>query len=78
AIFLLSPDMEFPGSGVEKLSTINYKDMFFQYKKMLIMKWDTRRIKNIMASTNNHVFGAAKLSTLDPAGGEDFQRRSIE
>lgn len=39
---------------------------------MLVMKWDTRRIKNIMASIDNHVFGAAKLSTLNPAGGEDF------
>ncbi|KAG1886829.1 uncharacterized protein F5891DRAFT_923654, partial [Suillus fuscotomentosus] len=72
AIFLLSPDTEFPGLGVGKSSTINYKDLFFQYKKMLIMKWDTRRIKNIVASIDNHVFGAAKLSTLNPAGGEDF------
>ncbi|KAG1771614.1 hypothetical protein EV702DRAFT_1201936 [Suillus placidus] len=72
AIFLLSPDTEFPGSGAGKSSTINYKDLFYQYKKMLVMKWDTRRIKNIVDSTNNHVFGAAKLSTLNPAGGEDF------
>ncbi|KAG2150194.1 hypothetical protein BD769DRAFT_1339560, partial [Suillus cothurnatus] len=72
AIFLLSPDSEFPGSGVGKSSTISYKDLFFQYKKMLITKWDMRRIKNIMASINNHIFGAAKLSTLNPAGGEDF------
>ncbi|KAG2103790.1 uncharacterized protein F5147DRAFT_534647, partial [Suillus discolor] len=72
AIFLLSPDSEFPGSGVGKSSTISYKDLFFQYKKMLITKWDTRRIKNIMVSINNHIFGTAKLSTLNPAGGEDF------
>lgn len=39
---------------------------------MLIMKWDTRRIKNIVASIDSHVFGAAKLSTLNLAGGEDF------
>lgn len=44
---------------------------------MLIMKWDTRRIKNIVASIDSHVFGAAKLSTLNPAGGEDFPTRSI-
>ncbi|KAG1725031.1 hypothetical protein EDB19DRAFT_1833934 [Suillus lakei] len=72
AIFLLSPDSEFPGSGVGKSLTISYKDLFFQYKKMLITKWDTRCIKNIMASINNHIFGATKLSTLNPTGGEDF------
>ncbi|KAG2122853.1 hypothetical protein BD769DRAFT_1670481 [Suillus cothurnatus] len=31
-IFLLSPDTEFPGSGVGKLSTINYKDLFFNIR----------------------------------------------
>jgi hypothetical protein len=41
-IFLLSPDTEFPGSGVGKSSTINYKDLFFQYKKLLITKWETK------------------------------------
>ncbi|KAG1888649.1 hypothetical protein F4604DRAFT_1530314, partial [Suillus subluteus] len=72
AIFLLSPDTEFPGSGVGKSSMINYRDLFFQYKKMLVSKWDTRRIKNIIASIENHIFGTAKCSTLNPAGGEDF------
>ncbi|KAG1758944.1 hypothetical protein EDD22DRAFT_996589 [Suillus occidentalis] len=72
-IFLLSPDTEFPGSGVGKSSTINYKDLFFQYKKLLITKWETKRIKTIVTNINRYVFGAAKLSTLmDPAGAEDF------
>ncbi|KAG0695444.1 hypothetical protein DFH29DRAFT_814167, partial [Suillus ampliporus] len=71
-IFLLSPNTEFPDSGVGKSATINYKDLLFQYKKTLVMKWDTRCIKNIMASINNHIFGVAKLSTLNPTGGEDF------
>ncbi|KAG2047844.1 hypothetical protein BDR06DRAFT_846682, partial [Suillus hirtellus] len=72
AIFLLSPDMEFPGSGVGKSSTINYRDLFFQYKKLLVMKWDMRCIKNIMTSIDNHIFGAVKLSTFHLTGGEDF------
>ncbi|KAG1762611.1 hypothetical protein EDD22DRAFT_1026726 [Suillus occidentalis] len=72
-IFLLSPDTEFPGSGVGKSSTINYKDLFFQYKKLLITKWETKRIKTIVTNINRYVFGAAKLSTsMDPAGAEDF------
>ncbi|KAG1862821.1 hypothetical protein DFJ58DRAFT_725304 [Suillus subalutaceus] len=60
AIFLLSPDTEFPGSGVGKSSTLNYKDLFFQYKKLLIAKWGTKRIKTIVTNINNHVFGGAK------------------
>ncbi|KAG1879751.1 hypothetical protein F4604DRAFT_1522489, partial [Suillus subluteus] len=73
AIFLLSPDTEFPGSGVGKLSTLNYKDLFFQYKKLLIAKWGTKRIKTIVTNINNHVFGGAKSpSTLESAGAEDF------
>ncbi|KAG1907528.1 uncharacterized protein F5891DRAFT_1180531 [Suillus fuscotomentosus] len=68
AIFLLSPDTEFLGSGVGKLSTINYRDLFFQYKKLLVMKWDMRHIKNIVTSIDNHIFGTAKLSTFHLAG----------
>ncbi|KAG1899551.1 uncharacterized protein F5891DRAFT_981076 [Suillus fuscotomentosus] len=64
AIFLLSPDTEFLGSRVGKLSTINYRDLFFQYKKLLVMKWDMRHIKNIVTSIDNHIFGTAKLSTF--------------
>ncbi|KAG2064716.1 hypothetical protein BDR04DRAFT_1162244 [Suillus decipiens] len=71
-IFLLSPDPEFPGSGVGKSSMINYKDLFFQYKKMLITKWDTRCIKNIITSIDNYIFDAVKFSTLNPASGKDF------
>ncbi|KAG1797524.1 uncharacterized protein BJ212DRAFT_1274731 [Suillus subaureus] len=72
AIFLLSPDTEFLGSGVGKSLTINYKDIFLQYKKMLIIKWYTKHIESIVASINSYIFGAAKLSTLNPTGSEDF------
>ncbi|KAG1800595.1 uncharacterized protein BJ212DRAFT_1198703, partial [Suillus subaureus] len=73
AIFLLSPDTEFPGSGVGKSSTLNYKDLFFQYKKLLIVKWGMKWIKTIVTNINNHVFGGAKSpSTLESAGTEDF------
>ncbi|KAG2037926.1 hypothetical protein BDR03DRAFT_838096, partial [Suillus americanus] len=73
AIFLLSPDTEFPGLGVGKSSTLNYKDLFFQYKKLLIAKWGTKQIKTIVTNINNHVFGGAKSpSTLESAGREDF------
>ncbi|KAG1751723.1 hypothetical protein EDB19DRAFT_1903667 [Suillus lakei] len=35
-IFLLSPDTEFQKSGLGKSSGINYKDLFYHYKKLLL------------------------------------------
>ncbi|OAX43058.1 hypothetical protein K503DRAFT_796600 [Rhizopogon vinicolor AM-OR11-026] len=72
AIFLLSPDSEFQKSGVGKTSGINYKVLFFQYKKLLIIKWDNPRIQTIVQSINCQVFGAAKASISDSTGQEDF------
>lgn len=48
AIFLLSPDTEFQKLGTGKSSGINYKDLFFHYKKLLLTKWDSRRIQTIV------------------------------
>ncbi|KAG2085139.1 hypothetical protein BD769DRAFT_1681804 [Suillus cothurnatus] len=56
AIFLLSPDSEFPGSGVGKSSTIMGHEAHQEYH----------------GQYQQPHFGAAKLSTLNPAGGEDF------
>ncbi|KAG1888601.1 hypothetical protein F4604DRAFT_1915604 [Suillus subluteus] len=65
--------LSFQVQGVGKSSTLNYKDLFFQYKKLLIVKWGTKRIKTIVTNINNHVFGGAKSpSTLESAGAEDF------
>ncbi|KAG2349790.1 hypothetical protein BDR05DRAFT_994781 [Suillus weaverae] len=48
AIFLLSPDTEFQKLGTGKSSGINYKDLFFHYKKLLLTKWDSHRIQTIV------------------------------
>ncbi|KAG2751662.1 hypothetical protein P692DRAFT_20706225, partial [Suillus brevipes Sb2] len=63
AIFLLSPDTEFQKSGTGKSSGINYKDLFFHYKKLLLTKWDSRRIQTIVQNIDRAVFGSAKSST---------------
>jgi hypothetical protein len=63
AIFLLSPDTEFQKSGTGKSSSINYKDLFFHYKKLLLTKWDSRRIQTIVQNIDRAVFGSAKSST---------------
>ncbi|KAG2155156.1 uncharacterized protein EDB93DRAFT_1062714, partial [Suillus bovinus] len=60
AIFLFSPDTEFLSSGLGKKSNINYKNLFYNYKKILIVKWSTRHILSIVANINCYVFKAVK------------------
>ncbi|KAG2118281.1 hypothetical protein BD769DRAFT_1337912, partial [Suillus cothurnatus] len=64
-IFFLSPDTEFSGSGVGKKSNINYKELFYNYKRVLVTKWKSKRIEEIVAKINNYVFGAARTSTIN-------------
>ncbi|KAG0707970.1 hypothetical protein DFH29DRAFT_796023 [Suillus ampliporus] len=65
-IFFLSPDTEFSGPGVGKKSNINYKELFYNYKRVLVTKWKSKRIKEIVTKINNYVFGAAaRTSTID-------------
>ncbi|KAG0699083.1 hypothetical protein DFH29DRAFT_877566 [Suillus ampliporus] len=71
AIFLLSPDTEFSSTGIGKRSTISYKELFFNYKKVLVTKWHTKRIIQIVTNINHFIFKAARPSTLDSAGHED-------
>ncbi|KAG0691606.1 hypothetical protein DFH29DRAFT_819330 [Suillus ampliporus] len=71
AIFLLSPDTEFSSTGIGKRSTISYKELFFNYKKVLVMKWHTKRIIQIVTNINHFIFKAAWPSTLDSAGHKD-------
>ncbi|KIK38194.1 hypothetical protein CY34DRAFT_59734, partial [Suillus luteus UH-Slu-Lm8-n1] len=76
AIFLLSPDTEFQKSGTGKSSGINYKDLFFHYKKLLLTKWDSRRIQTIVQNIDREVFGSAK-SSASAATQEDHSSEVI-
>ncbi|KAG2350135.1 hypothetical protein BDR05DRAFT_942668 [Suillus weaverae] len=76
SIFLLLPDTEFQKSGLGKSSGINYKDLFFHYKKLLLMKWDSRRIQTIVQNINQDVFGSMK-SSASAAGQEDHSSEII-
>ncbi|KAG1735251.1 hypothetical protein EDD22DRAFT_787730, partial [Suillus occidentalis] len=60
AIFLISPDTEFSSTGIGKKSNINYKNLFFHYKKILVTKWTTKRIAAIVTNINKYIFNAVK------------------
>ncbi|KAG1745378.1 uncharacterized protein EDB91DRAFT_1049942 [Suillus paluster] len=65
-IFFLSPDTEFSGSGVGKKSNISYKELFYNYKRVLVTKWKSKCIEEIVTKINNYVFSAAaRTSTID-------------
>ncbi|KAG1783949.1 hypothetical protein EV702DRAFT_1190955 [Suillus placidus] len=72
AIFLLSPDIEFLSTGIGKRSTISYKDLFFTYKKVLVTKWKTKHIVQIVTNIDHYIFKAARPSALDSAVHEYF------
>ncbi|KAG1735008.1 hypothetical protein EDB19DRAFT_1910854 [Suillus lakei] len=76
AIFLLSPDTEFQKSGTGKSSGINYKDLFFHYKKLLLTKWDSCCIQTIVQNIDREVFGSAK-SSASAATQEDHSSEVI-
>ncbi|KAG1884305.1 hypothetical protein F4604DRAFT_1548781, partial [Suillus subluteus] len=70
-IFLLFPNTEFSSSGIGKKSNINYKNLFFHYKKVLFTKWTMRRIIAIVTNINHYIFSAAKASALESVEQED-------
>ncbi|KAI6115875.1 hypothetical protein F5141DRAFT_1000943 [Pisolithus sp. B1] len=55
-MFMLSPDSEFPGSGIGQTSKINYFEVFCGYKWVLIMKWIDPHIQKIAGKLNSFVF----------------------
>ncbi|KAG1843287.1 hypothetical protein DFJ58DRAFT_665430, partial [Suillus subalutaceus] len=67
AIFLLSPDTEFSSSGLGKKSSINYKTLFYNYKKVLVLKWTTKHVVSIVANINRYIFEAARGPAVDLA-----------
>ncbi|KAG1819630.1 uncharacterized protein BJ212DRAFT_1213044, partial [Suillus subaureus] len=76
SIFLLSPDTEFQKSGLGKSSNINYKDLFFHYKKLLLTKWDSHHIQIIVQNINQDIFSSTKFST-SAVGQEDHSSKII-
>ncbi|KAG2034407.1 hypothetical protein BDR03DRAFT_842599, partial [Suillus americanus] len=76
-IFLLSPDTKFQKSGLGKSSGINYKDLFYHYKKLLLTKLDSHHIQTIIQNINREVFSSAKSSASGLAGQEDHSSEVI-
>ncbi|KAJ8581863.1 hypothetical protein M405DRAFT_706598, partial [Rhizopogon salebrosus TDB-379] len=78
-IFLLSPDQQFPGSGVGTISSISYSAVFRTVKRFFVAQWAHPRVQAIVKNINNYVFmgtdeAAHDLSTNtdDAAGKEDL------
>ncbi|KAG1736664.1 uncharacterized protein EDB91DRAFT_1017634, partial [Suillus paluster] len=71
AIFLLSPDMVFSQDGHGKSSGIQYKNLFYSFKKILVCCWDAPYLTKIRCHIEGHIFGAAKLP-VDAPDGKDF------
>lgn len=70
-IFLLSPNTEFLSTGISKRLTLNYKELFFTYKKVLVLKWNTKHIIQIISNINHYIFKSAQSSNLESAGQEN-------
>jgi hypothetical protein len=78
-IFLLSPDQQFPGSGVGTISLISYSTVFRTVKRFFVAQWAHPRVQAITKNIDDYVFmgvdeTAHDLSTNadDAAGKEDF------
>ncbi|OJA09081.1 hypothetical protein AZE42_11097 [Rhizopogon vesiculosus] len=76
-IFLLSPDQQFPGSGVGATSSISYSTVFRAVKRFFVMKWAHSRVQAIVKNMNDYIFENIDQTTHDAdhtqaAGMEDF------
>ncbi|KAG2109190.1 hypothetical protein BD769DRAFT_1337437, partial [Suillus cothurnatus] len=76
-IFLLSPDQQFPGSGVGATSSISYCTVFRTVKQFFISQWAHPRVQAIVKNMNDYVFDNIDKTAHDAddtqaAGTEDF------
>ncbi|KAG1802713.1 uncharacterized protein HD556DRAFT_1437780 [Suillus plorans] len=55
-IFLLSPDQQFPGSGVGATSSISYSAVFRTVKRFFVAQWVHPRVQAIVKNMNDYVF----------------------
>src|SRR6267154_3243608 len=75
-IFLLSPDQQFPGSGVGTASSISYSTVFRTVKQFFVTQWAHPRVQAIVKNMNDYVFENIDKSThadnTQAASMEDF------
>ncbi|EGO19927.1 glycosyltransferase family 2 protein [Serpula lacrymans var. lacrymans S7.9] len=72
AVFLASPDDEFPHDGKGAISHIQYFDMFRAYKQILVKKGGTRCIKETYRMFNAYIFSSSKVLAVVPKVHEDY------
>jgi len=52
-------DAEFPKHGVGTTFQILYRNLFHEYKRLLVTHWDSKNIHEVVKKVNNQVFGGA-------------------
>ncbi|EGN97963.1 hypothetical protein SERLA73DRAFT_74218 [Serpula lacrymans var. lacrymans S7.3] len=78
AVFLVSPDEEFPHDGKGAKSGLKYFDLFRNYKKILIMKADKKQVKEIYKIFDRYIFSSRKTIQAVIAGQEDHYNEEVE
>ncbi|KAI5982874.1 hypothetical protein EDD15DRAFT_2138479, partial [Pisolithus albus] len=68
-MFLLSPDSEFPGNGIGHTSKIDYYEVFWAYKRVLVVKWTDPHIQQIVGEMNAFVFGKSGSTSAQSKTG---------
>ncbi|KAG2124628.1 hypothetical protein DEU56DRAFT_711688, partial [Suillus clintonianus] len=74
-IFLLSPDQQFPGSGVGATSSISYSIVFRTVKQFFVAQWAHPRVQAIVKNMNDYVFENIDKTARD---ADDAQATGME
>ncbi|KAG2137899.1 uncharacterized protein EDB93DRAFT_1253553 [Suillus bovinus] len=76
-IFLLSPNQQFPGSGVGATSSISYSTVFQTIKQFFVAQWAHLHVQAIVKNMNSYVFENIDKTAHD-ADNSDAQAMGIE
>ncbi|KAG2038096.1 hypothetical protein BDR03DRAFT_1010256 [Suillus americanus] len=74
-IFLLSPDQQFPGSGVGATLSISYSGVFRTVKWFFVAQWAHPRVQAIVKNMNDYVFENIDKTAHD---ADDAQATGME
>ncbi|KAG1826428.1 hypothetical protein EV424DRAFT_1297519, partial [Suillus variegatus] len=64
-IFILSPDQQFPGSGIGTMSSIPYSTVFRTVKRFFVTQWNHARVQDIVKNMNNYIFEDVDKTSRD-------------
>ncbi|KAG1856509.1 hypothetical protein C8R48DRAFT_775916 [Suillus tomentosus] len=70
-IFILSPDEQFPGSGIGTMSSIPYSTVFRTVKRFFVTQWNHARVQDIVKNMNNYIFEDVDETSRDVSHNVD-------